>query len=215
MNDISTIRMLTITLTVTILITLFSLLTWIWSIKEEGNEYGFKKKDIPVTIGVALLFMILVIKVPYSIVQKMALWVLFIVMMPMIIADINTYTIPKRYALVFPLLLSSVIGMYHMSFEVALIYALLFMISIVAITIIAMCLYSIPAVYKNFGYADFVGLAEMLVLGIAFDISPLLLCMSMTVLSLGLIVIYHKKKMYPFVPVLLLVVPFGLLVSFI
>ena len=176
MNDISTIRMLTITLTVTILITLFSLLTWIWSIKEEGNEYGFKKKDIPVTIGVALLFMILVIKVPYSIVQKMALWVLFIVMMPMIIADINTYTIPKRYALAFPLLLSSVIGMYYMSFEVALIYALLFMISIVVITVIAMCLYLIPAVYKNFGYADFVGLAEMLVLGIAFDISPLLLC---------------------------------------
>ena len=140
MNDISTIRMLTITLTVTILITLFSLLTWIWSVKEEGNEYGFKKKDIPVTIGVALLFMILVIKVPYSIVQKMALWVLFIVMMPMIIADINTYTIPKRYALVFPILLSSVIGIYYMSFEVAFIYALLFMISIVVITVIAMCL---------------------------------------------------------------------------
>ena len=104
--------------------------------------------------------------------------------------------------------------MYYMSFEVALIYALLFMISIVVITVIAMCLYLIPAVYKSFGFADFVGLAEMLVLGIAFDMSPLLLCMSMTVLSLDVIVIYHKKKMYPFVPVLLLVVPFGLLVSF-
>ena len=101
-----------------------------------------------------------------------------------------------------------------MSFEVAFIYALLFMISIVVITVIAMCLYLIPAVYKNFGYADFVGLSEMFVLGVAFDMSPLLLCMSMAVLSLGLIAIYHKKKMYPFVPVLLLVVPFGLLVSF-
>ena len=38
MNDISTIRMLTIPLTVTILITLFSLLTWYWSVKEEGKE---------------------------------------------------------------------------------------------------------------------------------------------------------------------------------
>ena len=83
MNDISTIGMLTIPLTVTILITLFSLLTWFWSVKEEGIEYGFKKKDIPVTIGVALLFMMLIIRVPYSIVQKMALWVLFIIMMPM------------------------------------------------------------------------------------------------------------------------------------
>ena len=215
MNDISTIRMLTIPLTVTILITLFSLLTWFWSVKEEGIEYGFKKKDIPVTIGVALLFMILLIEVPYSIVQKMALWVLFITMMPMIIADINTYTIPKRYALIFPLLLSGVIGMYYMSFEIALIFVLLFMISIVVITVIAMCLYTIPAVYKSFGYADFVGLAEMLVMAIGFDLNPLLLCVSMAVLSLGLIAIYHKKKMYPFVPVLLLVVPFGLLVSFI
>lgn len=209
------IRMLTITLTVTILISFLTLLVWIWACKKEGKQYAMRKESIPVTIGVALLFGLLITKVPYSVVQKMAVGVLFIIFLPMVVSDIQTYTIPKRCALLFPVLLSSAIGMYYMSFDIAVLFVLLFAVSITIATLSALLLYMIPAVFDGVGYADFVGFAEMAVMAIAFDITPVHLCAGILICSVATILLNRKKRHYAFVPVFLMSIPLGMLFAFI
>lgn len=214
MNSLS-IRMLTITLTVTILISFLTLLAWIWACKKEGKQYAMSKESIPVTIGVALLFGLLITKVPYSVVQKMAVGVLFIIFLPMIVSDIQTYSIPKRYALLFPVLLSGTIGMYYISFDIALLFALLFTVCITITTLSALLLYMIPAVFDGVGYADFVGFAEMVVMAIAFDITPVHLCASILICSVATLLLNKDKRHFAFVPVFLMSIPLGMLFAYI
>ena len=209
------IRMLTITLTVTILMSFLTLLSWIWVCKKEGKQYAMSKESIPVAIGVALLFGLLITKVSYSVVQKMAVGVLFIIFLPMIVSDIQTYSIPIRYALLFPVLLAGAIGMYYMSFDIALLFMLLFAVCITIATLSALLLYMIPAVFDGVGYADFVGFAEMVVLAIAFDIAPIHLCASILICSVSTLLLNKDKRHFAFVPVFLMSIPLGMLFAFV
>ncbi|MDO4500667.1 MAG: hypothetical protein Q4B60_05260 [Erysipelotrichaceae bacterium] len=207
---------LTVMLIVTnLLISFLALIAWNWSIKEEGKMYAFEKESIPITLGMVLLFLVLSIKqVPFSIVRAMSVWVLFIIYLPMVASDIQTHTIPKRYAIAFPILASATIAVYQQSLQFGMMTVLMFLLTIILVTIAALFLYEIPSVFNGFGYADFVGFAEMITLGFALRVEPVMLCISLIVLSLCALLFGNRKKGYAFVPVLLLAVPLGMLMGY-